>query len=136
LNLSSSAAFSGTATTAGSSTFTIQVKDAANATRAKSSFDYDRGVHGVPQFGHIAIVVEENTDYQQRVGGMAMPYLNGLISQYGLATQYYPTHIRPLEITLCCDRANSDEQMTAKTPSSFPVNADNVVRELILAGKT
>jgi len=34
-------------------------------------------------------VVEENHSYWQVIGNSAMPYLNSLASQYGLATRYY-----------------------------------------------
>src|SRR6266850_4727710 len=44
---------------------------------------------GGGQFNHVFIVVEENTDYADVIGNSAMPYLNGLAQQYGLATQYY-----------------------------------------------
>ena len=42
----------------------------------------------VPQFGHVLIVLEENHGYSQVVGSSSMPYLNSLISKYGLATNY------------------------------------------------
>src|SRR5438034_1468057 len=38
---------------------------------------------------HVVVVVEENHSYSQVIGNSAMPYLNGLASQYGLATQYF-----------------------------------------------
>jgi phosphatidylinositol-3-phosphatase len=34
-------------------------------------------------------VLEENHSYASVIGNSAMPYVNGLASQYGLATQYY-----------------------------------------------
>ncbi len=44
---------------------------------------------GTSQFGHVFIVLEENTNYASVIGSSSMPYLNGLAQQYGLATQYY-----------------------------------------------
>src|SRR4051812_46165768 len=44
---------------------------------------------GVPQFGHVVLLVEENRDFSQVIGNSDMPYLNSLATQYGLATQYY-----------------------------------------------
>ena len=35
------------------------------------------------------IVVEENTDYADVIGGTAMVYLDSLAHEYGSATQYY-----------------------------------------------
>src|SRR2546422_802163 len=43
----------------------------------------------VPQFGHVFLVVEENHSYSEVIGSAAMPYLNSLVSQGGLATQYF-----------------------------------------------
>src|SRR5438552_16137391 len=40
----------------------------------------------LPPFGHVFVVVEENHGYSQVVGSSSMPYLNSLISEYGLAT--------------------------------------------------
>jgi phosphoesterase family protein/Ig-like domain-containing protein/immunoglobulin I-set domain protein len=86
-------------------------------------------------FGHIAVVVEENTNYSS-VTSSSMPYLSGLMTQYGLATQYYAnTHpsIGNYEmLTTGQVLTNNDSQ----TPASFPVSADNVVRELVAAGKS
>src|SRR5258708_8977116 len=86
-------------------------------------------------FGHVAIVVEENTNYSG-VSSSSMPYLSGLMSQYGLATQYYanthPSIGNYLMLTTGQVLTNNDSD----TPASFPVSADNVVRELVAAGKT
>src|SRR5690349_13420754 len=43
----------------------------------------------VPQLGHVFLVVEENHSYSEVIGNAAMPYLNSLVSQGGLATQYF-----------------------------------------------
>jgi len=43
----------------------------------------------VPQLGHVFVVVEENHSYSEVIGNAAMPYLNSLVSQGGLATQYF-----------------------------------------------
>jgi acid phosphatase len=86
-------------------------------------------------FGHVAIVVEENTNYSS-VTSSSMPYLSGLMSQYGLAMQYYanthPSIGNYFMLTTGQILTNDD----AQTPSSFPVSVNNVVRELLAAGKT
>src|SRR5256886_7481384 len=65
-----------------------------------------------------------------------MPYLAGLMSQYGLATQYYanthPSIGNYFMLTTGQVLTNSDSE----PPSSSPVSANNVVRELVAAGKT
>src|SRR5262250_2948323 len=43
----------------------------------------------VPASSHVFLLVEENHQYSDVIGGGAMPYLNGLASKYGLATQYF-----------------------------------------------
>lgn len=41
-----------------------------------------------PTFDHIYLIVMENHDYGRIVGNARAPYINGLISRYGLATRY------------------------------------------------
>jgi phosphatidylinositol-3-phosphatase len=43
---------------------------------------------GLPDFSHIYVLVMENREYSSIVGSSNAPYLNGLIAQYGLATNY------------------------------------------------
>jgi hypothetical protein len=91
---------------------------------------------GGNSFEHIVIVMEENTDYQYIIGSSSAPYLNGLASTYGLATQYYanthPSIGNYFELTTGQILTNDDTQ----TPISFPVSANNIVRRLLAAGKT
>jgi phosphatidylinositol-3-phosphatase len=90
----------------------------------------------VPTTSHVVIVLEENSNYSNVVGSSSMPYLNSLINKYGLATQYYanthPSIGNYFMLTTGQILTNDDSQ----TPSSFPVSVDNVVRELLTAGKT
>jgi len=87
-------------------------------------------------FGHVFILVEENANYSDVIGSSAMPYLNGLTNQYGLATQFYadthPSIGNYLMLTAGQVLTNDDSQ----TPQSFPVSVDNVVRELIASGNS
>ncbi|OLC95364.1 MAG: hypothetical protein AUH86_12145 [Acidobacteria bacterium 13_1_40CM_4_58_4] len=89
-----------------------------------------------PPFGHVFVVVEENTDYSSVIGTTVMPYLTTLIAKYGLATQYYanthPSIGNYFMLTTGQILTNNDSE----TPASFPVSVDNVVRELLLNGKT
>ena len=89
-----------------------------------------------PQFGHVFIVVEENAGYADVIGSSSMPYFNGLANKYGLATNYY-ANLHPsipdyFELTVGKTLTIND----AETPQSFPVSDDNVVRELLAAGKS
>ena len=87
----------------------------------------------VPQFGHVFLVVEENHSYSEVIGNAAMPYLNSLVSQGGLATQYFanahPSIPNYFMLT-------TGQPITTDDNFSGTVGDDNVVRELIAAGKT
>ena len=134
--VASSGNITGTPTVSGSFAFTAQVKDAASQTAQKAlSLSITAATATIPRFGHVAIVVEENTNYSG-VTSSSMPYLAGLMSQYGLATRYYanthPSIGNYFMLTTGQALTNND----SATPSSFPVSANNVVRELVAAGKT
>jgi phosphatidylinositol-3-phosphatase len=43
----------------------------------------------LPDFDHVYVIVMENREYGQIVGSSAAPYLNSLISKFGLATDFY-----------------------------------------------
>ena len=87
---------------------------------------------GSSQFGHVFVVTEENTDYVD-VTTSSMPYLMGLAAQYGLATQYYanthPSIGNYFELATGQIISNNDGY-------SQIVSVDNIVRELVAAGKT
>src|SRR6266516_3626425 len=86
-----------------------------------------------PPAGHLVIVVEENSDYSDVIGNTTMPYLNGLAQQYALATQYYadthPSIGNYFELATGQILTNDDGSSTIE-------NVDNIVRELVAAGKT
>src|SRR5213592_4180364 len=88
---------------------------------------------GGAQFTHVFLVTEENTDYADVIGNSSMPYLNGLAQQYGLATEYYanthPSIGNYFMMTVGEIITNNDGYSTI-------VSADNVIRELLAAGKT
>ena len=78
-------------------------------------------------FGHIFLVVEENHSFADVVGNSSMPYLNSLINQYGLATQYFadthPSIGNYFMLTTGQIETNDDA-------FSGVVSDDNLVREL------
>ena len=43
----------------------------------------------VPRFSHVFVIVMENHEYGSLIGSPAAPYVNGLATSYGLATNYY-----------------------------------------------
>ena len=86
----------------------------------------------IPVMGHLFIVVEENTDYAS-VTSSSMPYLDSLAGAYGLATQYYAdTHpsIGNYFMLTTGQIITNDDAFTGT------VSVDNIVRQLMTAGKT
>ncbi len=87
----------------------------------------------LPTFNHVYIVLEENTNYSSVIGNSSMPYLNGLIKKYGLATQYYAnTHPSIGNYFML----TTGQIITNNDGYGGTVKADNVVRHLLTAGKT
>lgn len=88
---------------------------------------------GSSQAGTVFVVVMENKNYTDVVGGSAMPYFNSLIPQGALATKYY-ANIHP----------SIGDYMMLTTGLPVPaddafagtVAADNIARQLVSAGKT
>jgi len=85
----------------------------------------------VPLFGHVVVVLEENHSYSEVIGNSAMPYLNSLASQYGLATQYFANAHPSIGFMLTTGQLITSDDTFVGT-----VGADNIVRQLITAGKT
>lgn len=88
---------------------------------------------GQPTFSHVILVMEENHSYSDVIGASSMPYFNSLATQYGLATQYFAnTHPSiPNYLMLTTGQIEtSDDGFTGV------ISDDNVVRELVKAGKT
>lgn len=87
----------------------------------------------VPIFGHVVLVVEENHSYSEVVGNSAMPYLNSLASQYGLATQYFAnTHPSIGNYFML----TTGQVVTNDDTFVGTVSVDNIVRDLVASGKT
>lgn len=87
-----------------------------------------------PAFSHVFVVVEENHSYAQVVGNPSMPYLNLLINNYGLATQYYANAHPSLPNYLWLTSGGNDGITTDVCPAT--VAQDNIVRHLDAAGIT
>ena len=88
---------------------------------------------GQPTFAHVVIVVLENHAFSEVIGNADMPYLNELAQQYGLAAQYYanahPSLPNYFMLTTGGTQTTSDN-------FSGSLSDDNVVRELVKAGKS
>jgi len=81
----------------------------------------------------VVLVVEENHSYSEVIGNSAMPYLNSLASQYGLATRYYANAHPSLPNYLMLTTGLTE---TLDNEFNGVIRDDNVVRELVNAGKS
>lgn len=86
-----------------------------------------------PPSSRVFMIVEENHSYSEVIGNSSMPYLNGLASRYALATQYY-ADIHPSIGNYFMLTAGQIETMDDGFGGI--VSDDNIVRELVKAGKS
>lgn len=86
-----------------------------------------------PASAQVFLVVEENHSYSQVIGNPSMPYLNGLASKHGLATQYY-ADVHPSIGNYFMLTAGQIE--TIDDAFSGTVSDDNIARELVKANKS
>jgi acid phosphatase len=86
-----------------------------------------------PTFSHVFLVVEENHGYADVIGSGSMPYLNSLASQYGLATQYFANAHPSMPNYLMLTTGMME---TFDDSFSGTISDDNIVRELVKAGKS
>ena len=86
-----------------------------------------------PTFSHVVVLVEENHSYSEVIGNSSMPNFNSVATQYGLATQYFAVAHPSIPNYLMLTTG-----LTESFDDSFSgiLSDDNVVRELVKAGKT
>jgi phosphatidylinositol-3-phosphatase len=86
-----------------------------------------------PTFAHVILLLEENHSYSDVIGNSSMPYINSLAQKYGSAAQYYadahPSLPNYFMLTAGKTETNTDS-------FNGVVSDDNVVRELVKAGKS
>ena len=87
----------------------------------------------VPTFSHVFLIVEENHSFSEVVGNSSMPYFNSLVSKYGLAKQYFANAHPSIPNYLMLTTGQIE---TFDDDFSGTIKDDNVVRELINAGKS
>lgn len=87
----------------------------------------------VPRVGHVFVVVEENADYARVMDSSSMPYLKSLARHYGLATQYYANTHPSIGNYFMLTVGNV---VTNDNGHSSIVTEDNIIRQLLAAGKT
>lgn len=106
----------------------------SNSVGSSTSINGGASPNGLrPSSTHVVVVMEENHSYEQVIGSPAMPYLNGLASRYGLATQFYanahPSIGNYFMLT-------TGKLITSDDGFDGPVLDDNIFRQVIAAGKT
>ncbi len=89
----------------------------------------------MPLVGHVFLIVLENQSYSNIIGSVAVPYLNDLANQYGLATNYFANQHASLGDYFILATGES-AQLDQSGEFSGVITADNVVRELVTAGKS
>jgi acid phosphatase len=126
---------SATVTPSATTTYTATAQGAGGTANASTSVTVTTTI-GVPTFGHVFLLMEENHSYSSVIGpssSSSMPYLNSLAAQYGLATHYFanthPSLGNYFELT-------TGQIITNDDSFSGTVSADNVVRHLLTAGKS
>jgi acid phosphatase len=95
------------------------------------------GGSSIPEFAHVFDVLEENHSFSDVIGNANMPYLNGLASTNGLATQYY-TDAHPSLPNYFMLTVGAGTSITGSEGDAYNgiIAQDNVVRALTAAGKT
>ena len=89
----------------------------------------------MPIVGHVFLIVLENQSYSTVIGNAALPYLNDLANQYGLATNYFANQHASLGDYFILTTGES-AQLDPQGEYGGVITADNVVRELVAAGKS
>lgn len=87
----------------------------------------------IPRSRHVYIVAEENTSYEHEVGSSNMPYLNSLIKQGSLATQFYANQHSSLTDYFW---VTAGQVMTTNNDTLQVFNVDNIVRHVMQLGLT
>lgn len=85
----------------------------------------------------VVVVVEENKEYSSVIGNTAMPFLNQLATENGLATAYFANDQPSLPNYFMLTTGQtviSHTETYNMPPGGFP--GDNIVRSLKAAGKT
>ncbi len=87
----------------------------------------------VPAFAHVWIIVLENTDYDRVVKGDDVPYMRGLIEQYGLAESYFGVG-RPSQPNYFALFSGSTHDITDN--DSHDIDAPTIADQIEASGRT
>jgi phosphatidylinositol-3-phosphatase len=90
----------------------------------------------LPAFGHVVIVLGENSTFGQTYNSGAMPYLDSLANKYGLSINYWADTHPSIGNYLNISGGNILTNDDSQTPSSFPVSGESIAKALENASKT
>ena len=105
----------------------------AQSGTSTGGFTYFVPQTSVPLFDRVFIVVAENQSYENVIGSSSMPYLNALANRYGLAVNYFANTQPSIGdyFWLTTGQVDTNDSNFAGT-----VSVDNIVRQVLAAGKT
>ncbi len=127
---------SGTPTPAATATATAPATPAPTATAAPTATPAPTttaSTGAIPAFNHVYWIVMENHEYSSIVGSSSAPYINSLISSYGLATNYDAVS-HPSEPNYLALFSGSTQGVTDDGTYNF--SGANLADRLEAAGKT
>jgi hypothetical protein len=93
---------------------------------------------GVPRYGHVFLLIDENHNYSSIIGNPAAPEINALAADYGLATRYTGV-ADPSEPNYVAMLGGSTFGISSDDPYFFPghtVDQPNLMSQLEAAGLT
>ncbi|WP_369394611.1 alkaline phosphatase family protein [Streptomyces sp. CG1] len=91
----------------------------------------------VPAFDHVFTILMENHSYNEIVGNSQAPYINSLVSKYGIASNYFAVGHPSLPNYLELTGGSNFGIATDCNPSQCTVNQPNIAADRITpAGKT
>jgi hypothetical protein len=107
-----------------------QANQAGTQPKSKNATPAPSGAH----LGHVVIVIGENTNALDAERGCQ--WLNALGEKYATATRYYANTHPSIGNYFAMTTGQVVTNENGRTPLKSPVSVDNVVRELLAAGKT
>jgi acid phosphatase len=87
----------------------------------------------LPNFSHVYVIVFENKEYSSIVGSSSAPYINSLISQYGLSTNFtaerHPSEPNYIALTSGGTQGVTDDGV-------YNLGVDNLFDQVTASGRT
>jgi hypothetical protein len=119
-------------------TYTAEDSSQPQTTASQSPSPTSTPRSSIPDFAHIFVIVDEAQSFNKIVNNGNAPYLNRLIKQYGLATNYYATDHPSLPNYLELTSGTNAGITTNCSPSTVQCEAGvrNIADEIEQSGRT